>query len=428
MEPVEKTEITVQACEPSGEKNRTYTKWQFCFCCDQHFSRLDKHLPRKHDDAEEVAELLQHKKGSLERRDILRDLTRLGNFNHNLRVLKEKKGEIVVVRRPKVGTSADYRRYVPCHACLGFFHKEDLWRHNCPKLASDHNFDTKMALRKGKALLFSSMDNNVSPVLLDMLSKMRKKDLADAIAGDQLICKYARWLLMKHSTNTDQSKYICNKLRELARLLLAVRKHKDDEEIQLTDDMKPQFFDTLIDVVKQMPKEGPSTDKRLGESLQKVVVVLKGQYMSEGNSKGRRDADKFEWQMTKMWPDLVSIPAQRELNFKKQSKPCSIPFSEDVQKMAENLKNKIKEVHQKAEDGDRSCLRFLLELCLARIITFNKRRSGEVSKLPLKFYKDHVERANDPQVIEDLDKALDPVERQLCNTMFLIRGRGKRGR
>ncbi len=419
--------ITVQMSAPTGKRN--YVKHQYCCFCENDYTRLDKHLVRAHQSAEEVVEMMKYSKKSKERTMILQDLTRLGNYNHNISVLQKKQGEIVVVRRPRKGANTHYSRFVPCHTCLGFFHKDDLWRHTCPSPnSSGPALDSRTALRKGRALLYSTMHNKPSPVLSDILAKMRRKDLAEVIAGDHLICKYGHWMLMKHATNIDQSKYISNKLRELARLVVAARDDQKTEELDLTQIMSPGFFDRLVEIVKKMPKDGPSFEKRIGESLQKVVVVLKGHFMSEADSKGRKSADHFEWQITKMWPDLVTIPALRELNFKKQAKPASIPFSEDVQKFADMVKKKIDEVHTATAEGNKAGLRYLLELCLARIITFNKRRSGEVAKLPLEFYLMNVERANSPEVIQDLEQSLDPIERQLCNKMFLVRGRGKRGR
>ena len=58
----------------------------------------------------------------------------MGNFNHNLRVLEMKKGELKVICRPGQDVDKDPSNYLPCQFCHGFFQKKDLYRHTpkCP--------------------------------------------------------------------------------------------------------------------------------------------------------------------------------------------------------------------------------------------------------------------------------------------------------
>ena len=56
-----------------------------------------------------------------------------GNYQYNQRIASEDiSGEPIVLKRPHTDTPAE--RFAPCHACLGYVLKTDLWRHikRCP--------------------------------------------------------------------------------------------------------------------------------------------------------------------------------------------------------------------------------------------------------------------------------------------------------
>ena len=370
--------ITVQESKVAGydkSGHPFYNKYQYCLFCGQGKAKLSRHFASNHSSEDEVI-ALSKMKGAV-RNTFLQELTNAGNYRHNVDVLKQKQGEIVPVRRPPEGANKSYRLYKPCPDCHGFYQEAELWRHsaNCEK--NKRTGTKRHILKEAKALLFSATTGPTlkpNPAFDQMIARMRKRDLQDVIASDELLRRYGHWMMMKHETNKDQSHYITNKLRELARLVLYAREEEKNQSLTLQDLLKPEKFDDLVTYVKAMPKEGHSTSKRLGESLQKVIVVLKGHLMANGDNKSRRKVDHVEWQLTNMWQDIVAIPAQRALTHAKQSKPASLPFTEDVVSMANNLKKAIHDAYRQLLDGKMTVARRLMELILARIITFNKRR------------------------------------------------------
>ncbi len=84
----------------------------------------------KHKSEEEVIKLEQFPKHSEKRNNAGAQLRHCGNFLHNTKVLREGHGSLIVVRRPTEGVSAQH--FLPCPDCLGFFARDDIWRHNCP--------------------------------------------------------------------------------------------------------------------------------------------------------------------------------------------------------------------------------------------------------------------------------------------------------
>ena len=371
--------ITVQDTGPASydAKNRAYySKKGFCFLCKKFQVRLDKHFLKYnvHKDDERVLEVRKSAPQSVARTEALSKLRNLGNYEHNCQVLNSKKGEIIVVKRPSATKSKEdisYKHYLPCVECLGFYHYSHLWEHKCEKLQKDHR-----PIATSKTFLYGSLQTNEkrNEKLDKAIETMKRKDLSEIIRNDKLLYNYGIWMYVKHETNIDQTGYIMNKLREIARMLQQVEKNKG-QKIQLSDLMKGQEFETIVKALKDMGKKGPSICKRIGESLLKIIVVHKGMLIRSGTSNEDRDhANDFEWMLEKQWGDLVTVPAQRELYMKKNSKPASVPFTEDVTKFAEFIDNLIETVHSEVQNNDLSRGRLLHELCLAKLITFNKRR------------------------------------------------------
>jgi hypothetical protein len=376
------TKITVQECEVAG-RDKTgkpfYTKQNFCLFCEYKFSKLPKHLERRHGDKDLIIELKKLPVNSKERKACLDDLTKVGNFHHNLKVWREKQGELVVVRRPS--SSKDYVEFLPCTHCLGTFAAIDLWRHNIkcqePRLEgkNESEIGQNHVLRGSRAFLNCALNNSPKIAkMTELVSKMRRKDLAKIILEDPLIMAFGYWMLTMHGTNINQSGYIIGKCRELARLIQYVKESEKMDELSLTNLIHPSKWDTVVQAVKQMPSLGPSTSKRIGQTLQKVIVVYKGHLMTTGNRKDRKNADDFEWLITSQWQDLVAIPAQRALSTARDKKPDAVPFTNDVKTMSIGLSDALKKDLLELKSGKMSLARRVLEICLARIVTFNKRR------------------------------------------------------
>ena len=101
-------------------------KEHFCVYCEEKHWALPRHFQRHHKKEKEVAEALSYKTKSKERRDAWAFLKRKGDFNANMKSLKEYKETIAVVR----GSSGDVvTEFVPCPHCFGFFNSKTLYKH-----------------------------------------------------------------------------------------------------------------------------------------------------------------------------------------------------------------------------------------------------------------------------------------------------------
>ena len=74
-------------------------------------------------------------------------------------------------------------------------------------------------------------------------------NVSDSVKVDPTIIDYGNKLYRKHYNNGDQLKYISNKLREQARLILEIR---NGDIISLKDIIQPKYFERTVRAVFNM--------------------------------------------------------------------------------------------------------------------------------------------------------------------------------
>ena len=291
-----------------AKKKPYYAKKNYCFVCQKSISRLDKHLPRIHNDDANVNRIFSMDEGR-QKKQQLQLLINRGNFIHNIAVLKKKSGELVVKRRRKKDTK-NYKGYTPCPKCLGYYDRPNLFRHEC----MDDDYQERKPLTLSKAFLFFSLSgNNGNPTkkrLTEILANPKKKILADIISEDTILMEYGCWIINKHKYNKDQTQYIWNKLSDLARVIKYLQDSKE-QSFKWKDLLKPKEFHFLVEEVKKM-EEGPSL-LRFGQCLSELLTVYKGLlFASQANRKILREAYEYEHMITSMM-EGKTLPEPEEL-------------------------------------------------------------------------------------------------------------------
>ena len=189
-------------------------KRHFCPFCEQSFTKLKRHLLRKHQDEREMFSFL-----SATKEDKITEFKKLrnaGDHLHNIKVLKSGQGEIVTQRKLK-NNESDSNQFVPCSICLGYFYKRDLWRHKC---VTKNKIPKRQLVRSGQLLLPSNVENEG---LAAIFSSLRADNTSIIAKSDSLIKLYAEREFQKNGHDKDRHPHIRNKIKELARLLLALR-------------------------------------------------------------------------------------------------------------------------------------------------------------------------------------------------------------
>ncbi|XP_034149923.1 uncharacterized protein LOC106023908 isoform X2 [Esox lucius] len=327
--------LTIKTCSKTKDGKRLYDKKHFCIYCMKPNSKISRHLERKHGDEEDVARACSFPKGSKKRSALLEELRKKGDYQHNILVLEEGKGEIVTWRQPP--GSASIEDYLPCSHCLGFFVKSKLWRH-------ESSCRPKKEGEKGSRKRVQSIASHLIPISKSasegcqkIIHKMQQDSVAFHIRNDLLICQLGDCLYAERGHELSQHGYICKRLREVGRLML-VLKELDNSVKHLQDVCKPSRFELVLEAAKKVSRFNPdvidytktSLVIRIGHSLTKAAECLASRSVINGDVETHAEANKFVKLMTSSWRGYVTSNAHRSIKQKNCNKEDAVPLTEVV--------------------------------------------------------------------------------------------------
>lgn len=346
-----------------------------------------------------MAAALLLKKGSEERKKVLDKLRLKGNYHHNMNVLETGEGDLIVVRRPNAASAQTCKAvdFLACQHCLGFIRKKELWKHVCPFKPDDMPTNKHQSVQAmSKVMMISALSGDTNSLLNQVMATMRTDEPALVARNDWLIKKVGMLLVEKHGTKNNQD--TSQKMRELSRLLIQLRKTDTNQNAELSDYIRPEKFDVVVEAVKVLCKfeindgqqnvKTPSLSLKLGHSLKKCTNIMKGKALKEKDKDREVDADNFAKLLDMEWSHRISHHSLTTLSSRKFNKVDMLPLTEDLTKLRQFIKRKISESteeirkHPLLDDW-----KLLAQLTLTKLVMFNKRRGGEASKLEVKSYQ-----------------------------------------
>lgn len=420
-----------------------HDKVHCCLYCDKLLTNIWRHYEVQHKDESDVIAALSHARKSKEFAKATDRIRLLGDYHHNVQVLCTKSGQLIVVRRP--AGLADGSDFLPCRHCKGFFLRTELWRHvkactfrddSAPSSDSSVQKDSKMLLMP---IIYSHM--NIGSSFSVVLSSLSNDSISLVVKHDWLILTFGNLLSSSH----DQTKagYICQRMRQLARLVIQLRSTSENQDADLGSFLKPTLFDMVLEAVHAVCKYTesdstiaaritiPSLALKLGHSVKKCCTLLVGKALRERNALLEQDAEAFAKLFNNEWTERVSSIALRTLHDDKRNVPNLLPLTEDLVKMKDYLEKRLAtlcEMRSSVPVDDAHSLgkifSELVDVIMCRIILFNKRRSGEVSKVKLDTYSNRPQWSD--QTSLELVSVLTASERELCRRMQLMEICGKR--
>lgn len=414
-----------------AQKNRYSNKRHACLFCEKFMPNMARHLQLKHHNEPEVAKILMLPRRSRERRNLWSALVNKGNFNHNYSVIEKGRGTIIPKYTRSNPCNPNIKDYVPCFHCKGFYKRADLWKHttNCGEKAKSSKPDKKNHVAAGRLLLPSTCSNKQFEQ--KVLNVMKDDEVKSVIITDRRILDLGERMYNKHGHEEHRIQYISQKLRELGRLLV-VSKRKSVNSIN--ELLKTENFDTLVECVYHVCGYSditksygiPSLALKIGQSLVKCANHLKSEGLKESDQTKINTADAFITLYENEWADSVSAHAHSSLSEKKFNKPFLIPLVEDVKKLNKFLIGQAEKLRHEVESGNLLLYPELAQVCLAQIILFNRRRSGEAERMPVSAYSEALKGCGtpDPMILS----VLNEFEKRLCMTHLRVEIKGKRGR
>lgn len=235
-------------------KNTFSTHKNYCYVCKKPQSKIARHLKKHQDSETEIAAAFLLPKHSQDRKRLLEKLRNRGNYEHNQEVMESKSGPLKVRRRPgKSETELSAKTYVHCVYCKGLFVRKELWRHTrrCPsKMSSESEATGKAKVLVLADIAESTFSQAISPEVWKILGKMKNDDISSVVRNDFLILQLSQSLYNKHGSDPTKSEYIRQKVREMGRLLISLRKKY--AIFSFEDAVKPNNFYKVVEAVKDV--------------------------------------------------------------------------------------------------------------------------------------------------------------------------------
>ncbi|XP_051924868.1 uncharacterized protein LOC127602636 isoform X2 [Hippocampus zosterae] len=426
--------VKVHAMKQGQQSRQRVSRRNHCPFCSVAVIKMSRHLQRWHGHKEQVAAALRFPKGSRERQRLWNRLINEGNYAHNRRVLSTGKGQLAARKRPpEPGRAQDF---LHCLYCRGLYMKKNVACHmkRCPERrrrkkegqagAGKERVETRCALE-------AAGRTAIGAGLRAVLSQMIYDDATRLIISEPVLLAYGEDMLARHGADDRRREYLRQSLRQMARLVMEAWKRTPLRRLE--DFFLPDNFPHVAAAVNVLAGydpaartyAAPSLAIKLGYSLQKVCRLVQERALERGDFALAEAAKNFLLVYRKRWAKTVSSDALSVLRGSKRSCGEEAPDARDVRR----LHLHAEKVHLLAEEklGREPAAESydaLARALLARMVLFNRRRSSEVSSLPLAALKS----IKKPDAGEPSHLLLSELERGMCRVFSRMEIRSACGR
>ncbi|XP_052756327.1 uncharacterized protein LOC128201936 [Galleria mellonella] len=270
---------------------------------------------------------------------------------------------------------------------------------------------------------------------------MRPDKISFVAKSDLLICAFGSQY-MKNHREMHFVNVISRKMRELAKLLIEIRK-KDQSVKDLLGALNPKYYDLIVSATKVVGKydsekdrfDSPTFAMNISTSIKQCcniafMLALKkqGPYMEVNTAEIEAGLKTLIHLIDSNWKYDVSSQAASDLNKKKWNKVTIIPLANDLKILKKFLNKHAEEAANKIKEGSYHLGVYiqLLETIYCRVLLLNRRRPGELQRITLHDYLEN--DLNTSEKYEEFDRTLSASERVLVKTFKRVVVRGKRGR
>lgn len=384
-------------------------------------TNFERHLERNHREEKSVRDMLKYPKSSKKRAEITTIIRKQGNFQEYLR------GNT----KPIYESTDSDRQYAPCAWCKGIYSQKFLYRHHktCSAAKVSQSPGIIRHLAASQTLIACSLDTsntiNKLRVKREVFDRMKADDISLVAKTDMIIILHGEQYLKMHKR--VQMGVVCSqKMRELARLLIELRKIENNEKLSMIDVLAPGMFDKVVAATKIVAGydteantyTSPSLPPHLGTALKQVCELVLATLLRNPSSINchtpeikSKEVEDFHKLVQTLWNSEVSSLAFKDLNEKKWNKPIILPLTKDILRFKEYvisvantavsfLKNNLNDIKHYKD---------LVNATLSLTILFNRRRIGDVQFTLLTSYSKNFATSNQ----EELLNCLTPSEKVL---------------
>ena len=380
---------------------RPYDCRHACIFCKKLFTNIACHISNRHRNETAVKEIEQlkaqiQKPGEKNPEELKKQLSQKqkllrfrGDHENNLNVIRKKKGELLIPRRHPNMSDFDVNEYGPCAMCLEWLKLEpSIVKHAANCDGHDDRY-RKGELMIQSAILTEKVCTEASKLLLKEVFPIMTRDEATEIAqSDALIVALGNsWLRRNFDNKSKRKYYTSSHMRGAARLLSAGRKLGGEKLKNATvhDLLKPKHFNIIAEAALQIASPSiddlddlkhPNVAKKIGFDIARMVNCKLAVAIKTGDHEAKEDSLSVLQLMKIEWLDKVKKVANvlsKRMTFVRR-KP--LPKPQDLAKLSVFLKTALTQKDFALKT--RKNFTEIATLTLTRLLTYNKRRSGEM--------------------------------------------------
>ena len=207
----------------AGDKRHLH----FCLFCKKFFTAAALHIARRHSREPEVAKLLRLKKSKSGHKDYVFGMVKLrnlGNFLHNVKVLRGEESSFLVAKRTTV--LREPSDYLPCLYCFGFYEGNVMSRHakRCASRCGGAPCKSTKSMNKAfieAACLFGRVEESLRNARVFVHEHFADSEICTLLEEDDLVLCYGQLCV-----RTLGKARVVLKLTLLGKLLLTLKERQ----------------------------------------------------------------------------------------------------------------------------------------------------------------------------------------------------------
>ena len=436
-----------------GMKKRKQNQKHACGVCGKLVLHLGEHITL-HKGINEVDVIINQKKLSKSRvPSIEQEMFRnKGDHEHNLRVLANKAGELILSRRPTNDFLAS--EFGPCPKCYLWMLKANLPHHSKTCVCNDSSqvpnsgkkpAHIKASLSTESDMLVNRVPSEIPKLMIqEVLGKFQNNAVSVAARYDVLILLMGKhWWTRSKGLELTRRRYVAEKMLRAGKLLICARDIADNEKLTMWDLLRPKYFETLVkSAIKitcpqlegdeenmQSPSAAIKAKYDVARMVQDKIMICakkadesKDNYTMSKYQEMKRQAEEFANQVDNEWRFQVTSIANAILRNRAIAKIEKLPLATDLQILNQHLVRECNALDLTTQNVTFDQFARNRDAIGARLYIFNRRRPLEVAGIKLSSYNN---RKTSADIDDALMKKLTGAEKQVFDELGLLQTKGK---
>ncbi|KAJ8018205.1 hypothetical protein HOLleu_43939 [Holothuria leucospilota] len=431
------------------KRNRVYNARHCCPFCHHLYINFSQHILGKVHEAEpEVQKIVsirvskdesdeKKKEKERERKKLIAILRNKGDNDHNKKVLKRKKGEVILARRDgdENQESFSIKEYGPCPMCFEWLKLSVIARHQgkCPANKERPTHQTKGHLLIQSSVIAGKLHAKASEKMLKEVYPIMRNDAIGLLArSDSLIIALGNQWLVRNLGNPLMRKYYVSAVMRLSsRLLMVLRQMATPSTgTNMEDYLDPTYFTYVARAALKVAQQdnedeedlkAPSNALKLSYDIKRMANIKLAQAIQARDQGKKRSAQDFLQLMSIEWSTKLERVLLEE---RKHTDKKPLPLPNDIVKFNRYLTNEATACD--LTDTSYANFKKIVTLTLAALITYNRRRPGEVQAIKLSSYFSR--KTGVDEVSDELTGKLTEFEKKLLLEQDMMEIRGKCGK